>query len=143
MGTLASTCNDRPYEKIVSLFKAIRHDNFKRAKNLMLSGIDINCINYSGATPLIETCRCRHLPQTQIQREEFVKFLIDMGCDIMRIDIHGRTALLYAEINGHDTIVELLDRYENRKRKTGIILILYLYNWYTFFSLASVPISGT
>ena len=91
------------------LFKAIRNNNFDRATELIISGTDVNCINYSGSTPLIETCRCPRTNEQESARENFVRFLVGKGCSKTKYDIHGKTALYYAELNGHDTIADILD----------------------------------
>ncbi|VDI40705.1 Hypothetical predicted protein [Mytilus galloprovincialis] len=116
MGSASSIRSDQSYDKIVNVFQAIQQNKFKAAKKIMSSGVEINCINYIGATPLIETCRSRHLPATEIGRNEFVQFLIELGCDVKRNDIHGWTAVLYAEENGHETIVEMLETCEIKKK---------------------------
>lgn len=96
------------------VFEAIRKNKFPVAKKLIFAGKDVDCINYLGATPLIETCKAPDVPNTRKKREEFVQFLIDKGCKTGKHDIYGWTAVLYAEENGHSSIAQILNRCESK-----------------------------
>lgn len=76
----------------------------------------MNCINYFGGTPLIETCRSTSLHDKERERESFVRFLIENGSAVDLSDIFDRTAGFYASQNGHMSIVSLLDRLERGGR---------------------------
>ncbi|CAG2251633.1 unnamed protein product [Mytilus edulis] len=110
------------------VFEAIRKNKFSMAKKLIFGGKDVDCINYLGATPLIETCKAPDVPNTRKKREEFVQFLIDKGCKTGKHDIYGWTAVLYAEENGHSSIAQMLNRYESKtscyKRREDISFVL-------------------
>ena len=84
----------------------------KRAKELVVAGTNVNCINYFGASPLIDTCKDNSGNETE--RYEFVRFLIEHGCDTTKTDIYGWTALLYAQKNGYNLIAATLERIERR-----------------------------
>ncbi|CAC5410529.1 unnamed protein product [Mytilus coruscus] len=110
------------------VFEAIRKNKFTLAKKLIFSGKDVDCINYLGATPLIETCKAPDVPNTRKKREEFVQFLINKGCKTGKHDIYGWTAVLYAEENGHLSISKILNRCESKascyKRREDISFVL-------------------
>lgn len=96
-------------EHIVQLYTAIERCNFGEARQLILDGANVNCMNYLGGTPLIETCRSSLSHGKERERESFVRFLISNGSKVDLSDIFGRTAVLYATENGHHTIVNLLE----------------------------------
>lgn len=103
-------------EHIFQLYRAIQQCNFGEARHLILRGTNVNCINYFGGTPLIETCRSTSLHDKERERESFVRFLIENGSAVDLSDIFGRTAGFYASQNGHMSIVSLLDRLERGGR---------------------------
>lgn len=96
------------------LFNAVNRNNFKKARNVISKGANVNCINFFGGTPLIELCRSKE--HDEPQRAEFVEFLIRNGADISICDMYGYTALLYAEDNGYELITTILINIENKKR---------------------------
>ncbi|XP_063425523.1 POTE ankyrin domain family member B-like [Mytilus trossulus] len=113
----AGFSNDDENDKTGALFQAIRSEKFQKATALISNGAGVNCINYFGKTPLIETCRShrtssRSFSTVECERERFVKFLINNDCDTSKYDIYGWTALMYAEKNGHDKIIDVLDEEE-------------------------------
>jgi hypothetical protein len=77
---------------ICALFRAIKEEKFERAKTLIYAGTAIDCINYDGSTPLIETCRNSRRYNDDREREKFVMFLIENGCDVSKSDIYGWNA---------------------------------------------------
>jgi len=99
---------------ICALFRAIKDEKFERAKTLIYAGTAIDCINYDGSTPLIETCRNSRRYKDDREREKFVMFLIENGCDVAKSDIYGWKALLYAIEKGYDSIATLLDKIERK-----------------------------
>jgi ankyrin repeat protein len=99
---------------ICALFRAIKEEKFERAKTLIYAGTAIDCINYDGSTPLIETCRNSRRYNDDREREKFVMFLIENGCDVSKSDIYGWNALLYALEQGYDSIATLLDKMERK-----------------------------
>ncbi|XP_071126697.1 putative ankyrin repeat domain-containing protein 19 [Mytilus edulis] len=117
----AGFTKDDENDRTGALFQAIRRDRFQLATDLISKGAGVNCINYFGNTPLIETCRS-HRASTRTgnavesDRERFVTFLINNDCDKTKYDIYGWTALMYAEKNGHDTIIDILEKKEQELR---------------------------
>lgn len=121
MGSLPTKSGEQTQTS--TLFQAIRRDDFKLAQTLIKSGVELDCRNYIGGTPLIEACRNRRRSKNEKERERFAKYLLDNGCDINKCDIYGRTALVYAEKNQHHAIVRIIERkeykmslYENRSK---------------------------
>ncbi|XP_071153546.1 uncharacterized protein [Mytilus edulis] len=106
---------DKENERIGAIFEAIRHEKFPLATYLISNGKGVNCIDYFGSTPLIETCKYRRnlIRKRSIvdcDRESFVRFLIENTCDSSKCDIYGWTALMYAERNGHSNIANILEK---------------------------------
>lgn len=116
MGTAASHCGEE-YNGICCLFEAINKNNFNRARKIIAEGLEVNCINYNGATPLIEVCRKQSKPKTEKDKEHFVQFLLEHGSDPNRNDIYGWTALLYAKETGQKAIAKLLEEKWDWKTK--------------------------
>ncbi|XP_071153252.1 putative ankyrin repeat domain-containing protein 19 [Mytilus edulis] len=117
----AGFTKDHENEKIGALFQAIRREKFQLAIDLISKGAGVNCINYFGNTPLIETCRSNRASNkrgntVESERERFVRFLISNDCDITKYDIYGWTALMYAEKNGYDNIADILEKKDKRTR---------------------------
>lgn len=108
-------------ENTFHLYRAIQQNNFHKAECIMENGGSVNCMNYLGGNPLIETCRCTNFTDKKKERERFVRFLIRNGSDVGKSDMFGWTALLYAKENGHQAIAMLLEKLE-RRRKTGKII---------------------
>jgi ankyrin repeat protein len=75
--------------------------------DILSNGANINCTNFFGGTPLIESCRKKE--HDEPQRAEFVEFLLKNGANICICDMYGSTALLYAEDNGYESIVKTND----------------------------------
>ena len=108
----AGFSKDDENDRTGALFQAIRKDRFKIATDIISKGAGVNCINYFGNTPLIETClraSNRSGVTVEYERERFVAFLINNDCDMSKYDIYGWTALMYAEKNGHDNIIDILE----------------------------------
>ena len=119
MGCTTARClepRSEGMEHIVQLYTAIERCNFAEARQLILDGANVNCMNYLGGTPLIETCRSSFLHGKERERESFVRFLISNGSQVDLSDIFGRTAVLYAIENGHHAIANLLERHNRGKR---------------------------
>lgn len=104
-------------EHILKLYTSIEKNNYMEARQLIAKGANVNCINYIGGTPLIETCRTPLLHKGERERESFVRFLITSGAEMDLSDIFGGTAVIYAKQNGLQSIVNILERKE--RRETG------------------------
>ena len=118
----AGFSKDDENDRTGALFQAIRRDRFQLATDLISKGAGVNCINYFGNTPLIETClrnrkSNRSGSAVESERERFVSFLISNDCDMSKYDIYGWTALMYAEKNGHDNIIDILKHRDNGGKK--------------------------
>lgn len=101
---------------VPSLFHAIRNRKFKNARILIRNSkaVIINCVDFEGHTPLIEACRGNRHSKTEREREQFVNFLLQNGCDISKPDVHGWTAVMYAEEKQHYSIAAKLNRSESK-----------------------------
>ena len=113
MGCKTSKCVEYRFdgtEHTFQLHTAIQQCNYEEARHLILNGTNVNCINYIGATPLIETCRTSRLLGKQRERESFVRFLIRNGAQVDMNDITGGTAMYYATENELHSIVNILKR---------------------------------
>ncbi|VDI01140.1 Hypothetical predicted protein [Mytilus galloprovincialis] len=113
----AGFTKDNKNENIGALFQAINEEKFKLAARNNSRSEPVDCINYFGSTPLIETCRCnqtscRKSSSVEKDRANFVRFLIDNNCVVSSYDIYGWTALMYAEKNGHENIADILEKRE-------------------------------
>lgn len=104
-------------EHILKLYTAIQKCNYMEARQLITKGASVNCINYIGGTPLIETCRTPLLQKRERERESFVRFLISSGAEMDFPDIFGGTAIIYAKQNGLQSIVNMLE--QTKGRETG------------------------
>jgi ankyrin repeat protein len=111
-------------EHILKLYTSIEKNNYMEARQLIAKGANVNCINYIGGTPLIETCRTPLLHKGERERESFVRFLITSGAEMDLSDIFGGTAVIYAKQNGLQSIVNILERKERREtgKKKGKIV---------------------
>ncbi|XP_052081858.1 uncharacterized protein LOC127719663 [Mytilus californianus] len=111
----AGFSKDDENDRTGALFQAIRRDRFQLATELISKGAGVNCMNNFGNTPLIQTCRNNRTSNrtgraVESDRERFVSFLISNDCDMSKYDIYGWTALMYAEKNGHDNIIDILEK---------------------------------
>ncbi|VDI01141.1 Hypothetical predicted protein [Mytilus galloprovincialis] len=112
----AGFTKDNKNENIGALFQAINDEKFKLAAEIISRSEPVNCINYFGSTPLIETCRnnqtsSRKSSSVENERANFVRFLIDNNCAVSSFDIYGWTALMYAEKNGFRNIASILENF--------------------------------
>ena len=118
---MGSQCLRTEYSN--SLHRAIRQSNFQKARNLILRGADVNCMNFIGGTPLIQTCRSMKLNEkTEEERKYFVMFLLQNGSEVDKSDIYGWTALLYAKENNHRSIAMLLEGNDRRKTRKSVTI---------------------
>ena len=120
MGCTTSEPRCQGMEHILQLYTAIHKNNYMEARQLIATGANVNCINYTGGTPLIETCRTPLLHKKERERESFVLFLISNGAEVDLSDIFGGTAIIYAKHNGLQSIVSMLkgkDRRDTGKEK--------------------------
>ncbi|CAC5406892.1 unnamed protein product [Mytilus coruscus] len=112
MGSAATKYNENV--QVALVFLAIRDKRFKRVKDLFSKGNIINCIDFEGHTPLIETCRGDRHSESEKEREQFVKFLLQNGSCISKLDVYGCTAAMYADENHHYSIVRKLNKIEGK-----------------------------
>lgn len=84
-----------------ALFRATIEGNTDMVRSLVSSpGADVNAINESGNTPLLEAARYGH--------EDICRVLIAAGADVKAKDKDGKTALMLAVQNNHDDVVRVL-----------------------------------
>lgn len=84
----------------MTLMKACSKGDLAAVKKILAEGADINAVDSSGRTPLIEASWGGHA--------DIVKFLIEKGADINATDKSGFTALCRAAEEGYAPIVSLL-----------------------------------
>jgi ankyrin repeat protein len=84
-----------------ALFRATRAGNTDMVKALVSSpGADVNAVDESGNTPLLEAARFGH--------EDICRTLIAAGASLKSKDRDGKTALMLAVQNNHDDVVREL-----------------------------------
>jgi len=82
------------------LFEAIKNDDIKQVERLIQSGIDVNCENEFGDSPLLQACLNENVP--------IVKLLVENKADINKPDRFSCTPLLIASKFKSDTLVKCL-----------------------------------
>ncbi|GFX31924.1 ANK_REP_REGION domain-containing protein [Trichonephila clavipes] len=90
------------------LFEAIRYKRHRQAMLLAEAGIDVDCRNERGQTPLIYTVVA--VDDCSRSRTKLVKLFLEAGADPNAADWKGLTALMHASILGQaETIKPLLE----------------------------------
>lgn len=83
-----------------AIFNAIAKNRLKMIQSLARIGVDLNCTNIEGQTPLMAAAAHGHL--------EIVQFLLDRGVDVTATNDFGQSALDLATQAGHGEIARLL-----------------------------------
>ncbi|XP_055930949.1 uncharacterized protein LOC129961250 [Argiope bruennichi] len=90
------------------LFEAIRYKRHRQAMLLAEAGIDVDCRNEKGQTPLIYTVIA--VDDCSRSRTKLVKLFLEAGADPNAADWKGLTALMHASILGQaETVKPLLE----------------------------------
>ena len=84
----------------VRFFTAIANNNIETAQELIDAGVDVNCKNYKGETPLILATKINHMSII----EELMKASVDLNIK----DEDGDTALMCAAKNNHIDVLKRL-----------------------------------
>ena len=82
------------------LMNALKNDDINKAKELIISGVNINTRNMMGETPLMEAAGKGYT--------EIVELLLNKRVNINISNVKNITALSKASYNGHADIVKLL-----------------------------------
>jgi len=85
--------------------RAILNNMYDMIEVLLLLGVHIDEIGTIETTPLSIA--------SQIGNTDLVKYLIENGASLNKVDYNNKTAIDYARENGHDEIVELLNDYNS------------------------------
>jgi len=83
-----------------ALGEAVRRCDLKATQKYIEAGIDINSVDNSGRTPLINA--------VDVNCSSLIKLLIDKGAQINAVDTQGMTPLHYAATKGNTDLVLLL-----------------------------------
>lgn len=83
-----------------TLMNALKNDDINKAKELIMSGVNINTRNIIGETPLMEAAEKGYT--------EIVELLLNKRVNINISNVKNITALSKAAYNGHTDIVKLL-----------------------------------
>lgn len=83
-----------------TLMNALKNDDINKAKELIMSGVNINTRNMIGETPLMEAAEKGYT--------EIVELLLNKRVNINISNVKNITALSKAAYNGHTDIVKLL-----------------------------------
>ncbi|GFT13398.1 ANK_REP_REGION domain-containing protein [Nephila pilipes] len=90
------------------LFEAIRYKRHRQAMLLAEAGIDVDCRNERGQTPLIYTVVA--VDDCSRSRTKLVRLFLEAGADPNAADWKGLTALMHASILGQaETVKALLE----------------------------------
>ena len=90
---LNNHCKLSAHKQEELLYRACREGVVLIVEAVITMGCNVNCINVTGSTPLMEAARKGH--------EEVVKKLILAGAKVEMQDEHGETALHHAAIHNH------------------------------------------
>ena len=85
--------------------RAILNNMYDMIEVLLLLGVHIDEIGTIETAPLSIA--------SQIGNTDLVKYLIENGASLNKVDYNNKTAIDYARENGHDEIVELLNDYNS------------------------------
>ncbi|RTL00746.1 MAG: ankyrin repeat domain-containing protein, partial [Proteobacteria bacterium] len=93
-------------QTIDALIEAARTNNLLKLLTLINECVDINQVNSSGTTPLIQATSSGHYAAVEI--------LIQLGAKLEIKNAQGLTAIEVAKLFGHQHIEEMLLRYSNK-----------------------------
>lgn len=87
--------------QVAALSRAVREGNTDMVRSLISApGVDVNVIDETGSTPLLEAARYGH--------DEICRILIAAGANLRSQDRDGKTALQLAIQGDHEEVVRVL-----------------------------------
>ncbi|MBU0547970.1 MAG: ankyrin repeat domain-containing protein [Candidatus Omnitrophica bacterium] len=98
--TVSSDSNHFPPINESALFEAVKNVDILKVKQLISEGVDVNVVNYSGATPLVWAINGCH--------KDIVELLLSKGAKVNTVDSGGMTPLMWAAHRCNRDIIELL-----------------------------------
>ena len=104
-----------PEEGWTALYVAARDGQAEAAKLLVFKGADLNAQSNLGATAL--TMAVTQPFETEKARLELLEYMLRRGADVNLADKYGHTPLYYANVQGKEDVVELLERYASKKEE--------------------------
>jgi len=99
--TVSSDGNHFPPINESALFEAVKNVDIPKIQQLISYGVDVNIVNYSGATPLVWAINECH--------KDIVELLLSKGAKVNTVDnASGMTPLMWAAHRCNSDIIELL-----------------------------------
>lgn len=104
--------NSRTPEGWTPLYVATRDGRAEAAKLLIFKGADLNAQSNLGATAL--TMAVTQPFETEKARLDLLEYMLKRGADVNLADTYGHTALYYAQLQGNNDVVKLLEQYSGK-----------------------------
>jgi ankyrin repeat protein len=89
--------------KVNALHAAVARENLELCKHLIAHGADVNAVQMQNITPLHAAAHRGNMALTRL--------LVENGADVAAASESGDTALVYARRNGHQEVVEYLEKH--------------------------------
>ncbi|CAG5132947.1 unnamed protein product [Candidula unifasciata] len=86
-----------PHSQTFKLLQAAQMGELKQVSALLTKGVNVNCQDYFGWTPLMVAAKQGN--------DEIVQYLLKHGCDHTVSSLDGHTAVTLARLGGHEHIV--------------------------------------
>ncbi|VDI22754.1 Hypothetical predicted protein [Mytilus galloprovincialis] len=96
-----------------NLFEAISKKQYKLARILVEGGVDVNCTNEEGETPLMMVCDRKATGNTKRMRMKLITTLLNKPINFFKRDKFGRTSLTCAHINRDQSVIDILMKTQN------------------------------
>lgn len=90
------------------LFAAVCGKRYKLARILVEGGIDANCTNEDGETPLLMVCNEKTNGNQRRMKIELIRTLMDNNANYLNRDNYGRSSLTCAHINRDLQVIKIL-----------------------------------
>ncbi len=104
--------NSRTPERWTPLYVAARDGQAEAAKLLVFKGADLNAQSELGATALMMAVTQPF--ETEKARLNLIEYMLRRGADVNLKDNYGHTALYYAQAQGNEPVVKLLEQYKKQ-----------------------------
>ncbi|VDI22752.1 Hypothetical predicted protein [Mytilus galloprovincialis] len=91
------------------LFEAISEKRYRLARILVEGGVDVNCQNEEGETPLLMVCDGKPGGNTKRMQMDLIRILLNRRANYRKRDRYGRTSLTCAHINKDHHVIQLLE----------------------------------